>query len=379
MKTILRSGRSKGFRPVGAALLAAGLFLTGCGEKAPAPAQRPVVSGVTVASLAPTVVDEFYEAAGTVKAAQVSDVASRTMGPVTSLMVREGDHVEKGQLLLTLDDADLLQKVKAAEAAHREAAKALEAARQGRELADVTYERYKRMYDQKAISRQEMDQFETQRRVALLEQERLQEAVNRAAAALAEARILLSFARVTSPVKGRVTEKRTEVGSMAIPGMPLLRVESTTAFQAEIPVDESLSGDLHIGVPVTVTIEALDKRYTGRIAEVLPAVDPLSRSFLIKVPLAGPGLRSGLYAKVRIARGKREVLLAPRAAIVEKGQLTGLYTVDGRGLVTYRLVRTGKSYDGRLEILSGLKPGDRIIVDGVLKAVDGGLVAPAGR
>ena len=104
--------------------------------------KRQTVSGVTVATLAPTTVEEFTEAAGTIKAANTSYVASRMMGAVTSLLVKEGDAVEKGQLLLTIDDSDVIQKVKAAEAGHREAAKALEAANQNRELTDSTYLRY---------------------------------------------------------------------------------------------------------------------------------------------------------------------------------------------------------------------------------------------
>jgi RND family efflux transporter MFP subunit len=266
------------------------------------------------------------------------------------------------------------QKVNAAEAGHREAAKALESAKQNRELTDITYRRYKAMYEEKAISRQEMDQFETQKKVAELEQERVQEMVNRIAAGLSEAKIYLGFTRVTSPVKGVVTEKKTEAGSMAVPGVPLLAVESTAAFHAEVAVDESLSGNLRPGTPVVVSIESINRRIPGKIKEILPAVDPLSRTFIAKVSLSGAGLRSGLYAKVRIPRGKKEIILAPKAAVVEKGQLTGVYAVDGQGIVTYRLVRIGKEYEENWEILSGLKQDDRIIVHGVEKAVDGGII-----
>ena len=363
--------------PVFFLLLTAALFLVGCGEKAApgdARVERSLVRGVSIATLVPMEVDEFYEATGTVKAAHVSVVAARTMGAVTSLLVKEGDPVEKGQLLLTIDDRDVVQKEKGAEAGHREAQKALEAAKQNRELTDITYRRYKKMYEEKAISGQEMDQFETQNRVAGLEYERVQEMVGRAAAGLAEARIYRGFTRVTSPIKGLVTEKRTEAGSMAVPGMPLLTVEGVAGFQAEIAVDENLSGMLKVGAPVFMSIEALNRQMTGKISEILPAVDPLSRSFTVKVSLSGPGLRTGLYAKVRIPKGKKQVLLAPRTAIVEKGQLTGVYAVDGQGIVSYRLIRTGREYDGRLEILSGLKSGDRIIVGGLDKAVDGGVV-----
>ena len=364
-------------RPLLGLLLAAGVFLLGCGEKVtPGSAQvkRQVISGVSIATLAPMPVDEFTEATGTIRAAKTSYVASRMMGTVTSLLVKEGDTVEKGQLLLTIDDRDVVQKVRAAEAGHQEAIKALESAKQNRELTDITYRRYKTMYEEKAISRQEMDQFETQKKVAVLDYERMQEMVNRASAGLSEAKIYLGFTAVTSPVTGLVMEKKTEVGSMAVPGVPLLTVENTAAYHAEIAVDESLSGNLKPGMPVMVSIEAISRRLMGKITEILPAVDPQSRSFTVKVSVSGPGLRSGLYAKVKIAHGKKEAILAPKAAIVEKGQLTGVYAVDGQGIVTYRLVRTGKEYGGNWEILSGLKPNDRIIVQGVEKAVDGGII-----
>lgn len=363
--------------PVAVLFLAGAMFLAGCGEQVKpgdVPVKRQTISGVSVAALAPAMVDEFTEAAGTVKAVSTSYVASRMMGAVTSLLVKEGDAVEKGQLLLTIDDSDVTQKVKAAEAGHREAAKALEAANQNRELTAITYRRYLTMYEGKAISRQEMDQFETQKRVAELEYERMREMVERAAAGLAEAKVYLGFTRVTAPITGVVTEKKTEVGSMAVPGMPLLTLENSAAFNAEVAVEESLSGKLRPGAPVLVSIESINRRIPGKITEILPAVDPLSRTFTAKVSLSGAGLRSGLYAKVRIARGKKAIILAPKAAVVEKGQLTGVYAVDGQGVVTYRLVRIGKEFNGNREILSGLKPNDRIIVQGVEKAVDGGVI-----
>ena len=358
-------------------LLTAALFMIGCGDKVvpgEAQVQRPTVSGVSLAKLVPTEVDEFYEATGTVKAVRTSIVAARMMGTVTSLLVKAGDTVEQGQLLLTIDDRDAVQKEKGAEAGHREAQKALEAAKQNLELTDITRQRYKKMYEEKAISRQEMDQFETQNRVAGLEYERVQEMVGRAEAGLNEVRIYRGFSRVTSPIHGLVTEKKTEVGSMAVPGVPLLTVESAEGFHAEITVDESLSGRLKVGAPVRVSVEALNRQMTAKITEILPAVDPLSRSFTVKVSISGSGLRTGLYAKVRIPKGKRQVILAPLSAIVEKGQLTGVYAVDSQGIVAYRLVRTGRQYDDRLEILSGINTGDRIIVGGVEKAVDGGVL-----
>ena len=230
------------------------------------------------------------------------------------------------------------------------------------------------MYEEKAISEQEINQFETKKNVAGLEYQRMQEMASRAAAGLAEAKVYLDFTRVYSPVKGLVTEKKIQAGSMAVPGVPLLTVESTALYNAEVTVDERLSGQLKAGTPVEVSIAALNRQVTGKITEILPAVDPQSHSFTVKVALSGAGLRTGLYANVKIGGTKKEVTLVPRTAIVEKGQLSGVYALDSKDIITYRLVRVGKSYAEKREILSGLKPADRIIVQGVEKAVDGGII-----
>jgi RND family efflux transporter MFP subunit len=157
--------------------------------------------------------------------------------------------------------------------------------------------------------------------------------------------------------------------------MPLFTVESDGGYQLEAAVDEALSGALKVGATAAVTIETLGLETTGKIIEIVPAVDPATRTFIVKIALSDRGLKSGLFARVRLPRGEREALLVPKGAIVEKGQLTGLYAVDPQGLVTYRLVRTGKSYEGSIEILSGLNAGERIVTAGLEKVIDGGQIA----
>lgn len=338
-------------------------FLGGCGEKikpGTARVERQVITSVEVSELVPSVVDDYYETSGTVRAKSSSVVASRVMGTITSLKVREGERVRAGQLLMTVDDRDMSQKVKAAE-------KTVEAADQNRSLMDVTYGRYQKLYEGKAVSRQEMDQIATQKKVAESEYER-------AAAGLAEARVYLGFTRITSPVSGVVTEKKIDAGSMAVPGMPLLIVEDSSSFKIHLNVDEGVTGRIKTGMPVDVVIDALSQTLGGSISEIVPSVDPLSRTFLVKVNVNSPGLRSGLYARVMIPVGNRDALLVPRGAVVEKGQLTGVYVVGVDNVVTYRLVRTGKKYGDNIEILSGVNPGERVITGGVEKAVDGGIL-----
>jgi RND family efflux transporter MFP subunit len=351
-------------------------LVAGCGEKVKpgtAEVKRERVSGITIETIAPSQVHEYYETSGTVAARTISAVASRMMGTVMSIKVKEGDRVSAGQLLLTIDDSDVVQKVKAAREGCNEAEKGLEAARENRNLMAVTFQRYRKLYDDKALSGQELDQIETQKKVADIDFEKAHAAVARARAGLKEAEVYQGFTRIVSPVSGVVTEKKTDLGSMAVPGAPLFTIEDDSAFRIDVNGDESLTGRIRAGMDVTVFIEALNREVKGKITEVVPSVDPASRSFLVKIAINGKGLRNGFYGKVSIPIGKRETLLVPKNAVIEKGQLIGVYTVDKDSVIIYRLVKTGKTYGEKVEILSGLNPGENIVVAGVDRAVDGGL------
>jgi RND family efflux transporter MFP subunit len=352
----------------------------GCGEKikpGTAKVERVRVSGITTETVVPSEVDEYYDTSGTVRAKTISIVASRVMGTVTSLRVKEGDSVAEGGLLLTVDDSDMVQKVKGAQGGYREARKALEAADENRKLVDITYQRYKKLYDDKALSGQEFDQVRTQKRVADIDYERAKAALSRAEAGVNEAKVYHGFTRVTSPVRGVVTDKKIDIGSMAVPGVPLMTIEDNSSYRIDIDVDENLAGKIKPGMAAVVRVDSLDANVRGRVTEVVPSVDPLSRSFLVKIGLKAEGLRNGFYCKVSVPVGKKRTLLVPKGAIVDRGQLTGVYVVGKDSVITYRLVKTGRAYAGGVEVLSGLSPEEKVIIKGVEKAVDGGLAVAA--
>ncbi|MFA5353280.1 MAG: efflux RND transporter periplasmic adaptor subunit [Thermodesulfovibrionales bacterium] len=364
------------------ALTIAALFTAGCGEKVKpgtAEVQRQVVQGVTLLELKPSQVDEYYETSGTVKAKQTGILSSRVMGTVTALHVKEGDRVSAGQVLMAIDDRDAAARVEAADAGQSEAQKALEAAGQSRSLVDLTYGRYKKLHDGKAISRQEMDEIETRKKVSEIEYQRAEEAVKRAKAGLREAQVNRGFSRIRAPFPGVVTAKTIDTGSMAVPGSPLITVEDTSLFRIEVNADERLSGKVSPGMAVDVVIESTGMAMQGKVSEVVPAVDPMTRTFLIKIDLRGAGLRSGLFGRVSIPEGKKEAILVPQKAIVRKGELTGVYLADDKGIITYRLIRAGKERNGMVEVLSGTHAGEKAVVDGVEKAVDGGVLQAAGK
>jgi RND family efflux transporter MFP subunit len=351
------------------------LVLAGCGSsKNETPAKREVVSGVTVMKIDPATVDDYYETSGTVRAKTVSTVASRVMGTVTSVRVKEGDKVNAGDILMTIDNSDTAQRVNAAEATLKEAQSARQTAEVQRSLAGVTYSRYKNLFDEKVISRQEFDQVEMQKKVADAEFNRISQAAERAGANLEEARVYHGFTQVRAPISGIVAAKKIEAGSMATPGIPLYTIEDTSQFKIEAAVDEGLMKKVSSGMPAYILFDKTAEKATGRITKVVPSIDPASRTFLVEVTLQDLSLRTGSYGKVLIPQGKKEALLIPAAAVVTRGQLTGVFVADEKGVVTYRLIKTGRLYDKLAEVLSGLSKGENIIVSGMEKAIDGGII-----
>ncbi len=337
------------------------ILISGCsGREENSTIKRPQVSGVTISLLAPAAVDDVFEATGTVRSDSTSIVASRVMGTVLSLLVREGEKVRAGQLLLNIDDREAKERSNAA-------AMAVESAKQNRELAEKTWQRYHGLYEQKALSRQEMDRIEAQRKVAQAE-------YSRAKAMADEAHTNVGFSRIVAPMDGVVKEKKIDEGSMAVPGMPLLIIEGSGEMYVGLAADEGLLSKIRTGMPAVVNITALKREVSGSVREIVPSVDPRSRTFTVKVYVTDKDLSTGLYARVRIPLGQTKTILVPEQAIIAKGQLTGVYAVDKQGLVTYRLIRTGKRFMNGVEILSGLSYGDRIITAGVDKAIDGGIL-----
>lgn len=345
------------------------LISTGCAKHEKS-SELPVISGLKIETISKKTVDRFYTTSATVKAKTNSVVSSMIMGKVTSLAVQEGDKVTKGQLLLTIDAQDTAQKALEASAGIQAAQKAADAAAQSMKMADRTYQRYKNLYDEKVITKQEFDQYSTQKNVAMLEYQRTQAGVQQARAGLSEVRVYQSYARVAAPISGIITQKNIDFGSTAVQGQPLLTIESPSNMEIVANIDESYLHKVKVGQ--TVELKIAEKNLKRKITKIVPSVDPSTRTFKAKIDIAG--LTGGQFAQINIPVSKKEAILLPQAAVVQKGELTGVYVVDENKIISYRLVKTGKTFENKIEILSGLSDGEKVITGGVEKAVDGGKV-----
>ncbi len=369
------------------------LALANCSQKKEEPRgeiRLRRVSGVAVEAVPLSPVQDFFDVVGTVRSRKTAVLSSKLVGVVTAIFVREGDKVKKGQILLELDSRDVRADLEGAEAASKEieaaikaADAAVNAAKGQRELAAATFQRYDSLIKRGSVTPQEYDEASAKYKVANAEVDRaegnlraLQSRKAQAEAKIDYNRALLTYTKIASPFDGVVTAKAAELGIVASPGSPLLTVEETTRYRLEVQVGESWLAYIHTGGAVPLSIDSLGEQLSGTIVEVVPAADPQSRTFTVKIELPQrPNIRSGLYGKARISSAKREALLVPMEAVLQRGQLVGLYVVSKEGLVQLRLITTGKRYDRKVEVLSGLNAGERVVVRGAEKISEGSRIS----
>lgn len=337
----------------------------GCGEKkqASAPAAAPLTDVALVAAQRATVPD-YVEAVGTVRARQSSQLSSQIVATVTSVRVREGQHVRRGDLLVVLDDAQQAASYARATAAVAAAQQDIGAAQADDTLASATLNRYQSLYEKKSVSPHEMDEVQARATAAAAHHEQARAGLAQAAAMQSQARAGLGYTRIRAPFDGVVTAKFVDPGALASPGVPLLTVEDTGTFRLEAAVDETAIPFVKLGGTAPVALDALGGEIEGKVAQIVPAVDPASRTFTVKVELpADARLRSGLFGRVRFARGQRQAILVPRLAVVDRGQLQGLYVVSPDGTLNLRFVTLGKTSGESVEILSGLEAGEKVVTN----------------
>ncbi|MCI0390981.1 MAG: efflux RND transporter periplasmic adaptor subunit [Acidobacteria bacterium] len=381
------------------------MTVASCGKKSDVAAKKPpVVKGARVERVSMSPIEDYYEATGTVRSKTTTVLSSKIMGTVISLRVREGDKVSAGQLLVEIDNRDASAQIQKANAGLRQTQEGLaeveqainasksaqSAAEANKRLADSTYARYQALLERKSISPQEFDEMKAKQEMAVAEARRAADTlkmlaakreqalaqIDQAKAEIASAQVHLSYARITSPVSGVVVAKQTEVGSTATPGAPLLTIEDGARYRLEVAVEESQLGKIRMGQRARLRIDALEvDDLEGSVSEITPAADPMSRSYMVRIDLpVRQRLRSGLYGTARFMSGQKEAIAIPQKALVQRGQLVGIFVVDDTGIARLRLIKTGKSYGESVEVLSGLSDGERIVVDGVAIVNDGNRV-----
>ncbi len=303
---------------------------------------------VSTVTIAPKTIDAVVSAVGTLNSRNSSVLSSKIMGKVVALHAKEGDHVSAGALLLRIESGEISAQVFQAQAAYNN--------------AKQQYDRIKRLFDEKAATQMEMDQ-------ATL-------GLDSANAGLNGAKAMESYTIIEAPISGQIVEKHINLGEMALPGQPIIKIEDNRNLRLEVTVREQDLRYIQAGKPVTVQIDALaGKDIKALVAQVVPASDIRTHSFIVKIDVpSDKSLITGMYGKALFSTGRREGILIPKTAVVELSGITGVYLVSTEGSAVFQMVHLGEPVGDSVEAVTGLKTGDRVIVSKHEMRLDGKMV-----
>jgi len=324
---------------VGLALMIAwtgGMFhtKTAAGKLDTAPG-KPLPEGartytVTVEKVAPKI-----DVVGTVASGETIHLSARISAYVSRVSASAGQSVKKGQVLIELDSREMKEKLAAANIHLKQ--------------SRTEYKRTQSLYKQKAATEQSLTAAESR--------------YNAAQSQVAEIEVMLTYARIQSPINGIVTDRRVEKGDLANPGQTLLSVYDPLNMRIEVPVPVRLIEKLSLGQTVDISLDRPNRPFKGRVAEIVSAVDPLSRTQDVKVHIDNKkkDVLPGTFGRVWVYETPQPAVLVPASAVILSGQLEMVHLVQDNRVVR-RMVKTGPSFGNKVEVLSGLSQGDVILV-----------------
>lgn len=341
------------------ALVLAGL-LAACGE---APAPRPAAPGEALKSAVVELrdVELTTSAEAVMEAVRQSTVSAQIAGRVVDLRFDVGDYVRKGDVIVRIDERAVSQALAASEAQVLEAQAALGNAR-------ANYERSRQLLAQKFISQAALEQAEAGYKAA---QARVSALLAGAGAAATER----SFATVVAPYSGVVSARHIELGEMAAPGRPLMTGFDPSTLRVVATVPQAQVAAIQAGGKARIEVPSLGRWVDVKAMTIVPTADPRTHTTRIRLELPAEvrGVYPGVYARVHFVVGRAPRLLAPRAAVLHRSEVTAVYVVGGEGRPQLRQVRLGDAGDETsVEVLAGLKPGERV----ALQPVKAGMTSP---
>ncbi len=308
----------------------------------PAPATQPV----PVEKVSRT---RYADVVGSIQAEVRTSVSSRLIANIIEMRVRAGDRVKKDDLLVLLDDAGPKARV-------AQATESLRSAQASQDLAELEVNRLSRLSEQQAASTFELDEWKAKLNVAKADVAKAQETIR-------EAQSVLADTQIRSPIDGIIIDRQAEPGEQASPGRALLTLYDPSKLRLEANVREAYVGRLKLGQKITVLIESARQQRAGTVSQIVPAADPSSRTFLVKISLDDSSdLYPGMYARMSVPLDVHDQLEIPLASVKRVGQLDLVdVVIDGR--VQRRAVRLGPVTGDRVEVLAGLSQGEQVVAE----------------
>ena len=247
---------------------------------------------------------------------------------------------------------------------------ALAQARAALSLAERNYERYKALAAAGSASPLELD-------MNRMQYEQAKGAVQQGEGAVESASSVARESRVTAPFAGRVASRLVEAGDLAAPGRPLVTIESATGRRlvVQVPAGTVAASGISVGKKLAVQIDGLAAELAGTAVEMSPGADPVSHTYTVTLELSGSPVATGLTGRATLETAVRSSILVPESAVLASGGVTLVALKDDAGKARTRVVTTGASQGGKIEILSGLSGGETVLVGLTAPPADGAPVS----
>lgn len=350
-------------------------------------------------------ITKIVSASGTIKAEREVDAITKIPGKVRSVYCKEGDYVRRGKVVIRLEDDEIKAQVNQAQAAvaaaktrdqlaqtgarpqeRQQVDNAVAQAKAGLDLAKNNYERMKVLHEHGSISTQMWEGVEMQYKLAkasydsakqqqsivdegarVEDKEAAEAGVAQARAALAYAQTMLKNTVIRAPTSGIVFMRNVDPGEMAAPGMPLLILVDNSSLYLEVEVGEKEMEQVKKGNKANIWVDAIPgKKFTGYIKEIVSAVNPISRTFKVKISISDKGrlLKSGMFARGNIiVQEKKNSVVIPKECIKKVGDKNIVFVVVNN-TAKKKEVKLGIIDDVNMEIIEGLKSGEKVVISG---------------
>ncbi len=297
---------------------------------------------------------------GTIKSQEFVNISTKMMGRILKLYVSEGTPIKKGQLLLEVDAAEALSVYKQSEAG-------LSAAITASENANRDLERFRRLYEQRAVTRHQLEQMEAM--AASMNAQREQAKAN-----LEMSKTLLSYGKIYSPIDGVVTKKFMEEGNLAAPGMPIITIENPDKLEILVEVPEEKASKIKVSSTAKLFKSNSDDYIESKIVAVVPTADLYTKTSTIKIEVPKGEFKAGQFVTVRFDDLSKEFISVPKEALVKEGQLELLFVRNSDKTVSLRIVKSGRSEGKEIQILSGVNEKEEVVVSPPQQLKEGDIV-----
>lgn len=310
----------------------------------------PLPVGAQTLTINKELSDDLMSWPGTLRSRSVAKIAPKLTARILEVAVNAGDNVQRGDVIARLDKAAL-------QAAYQEASAALAAAQARANQAIADERRIKDLFSKEAATQQNLDAVTAQAKAA-------RAAVQQAVSAVKQIKVNLNENVLTAPFDGIISERLKEPGDMGLPNDPIVILQKSDDLRLEAAIPTSCAKRIELGQEVGIRIDTLKQHLTGTIDEIVPEIDPLTRTQLVKAALpSSQGLIPGLFAWLeQSCEQGQNILLIPQSAVQQYGQLEAVKIVMDNRLYT-RHIRTGKVRGDKVEVLSGLSEGETILIE----------------